>query len=104
MDTAAEVRAGARFLDEHGRYRGWAGSVTRPGQGISGPTVRDVSGPEPALATFLAGLDRAPLRVQHTSLAGESYTFAWASGYENGSDIRIQGVLVNAERGEHSKR
>jgi len=24
---------------------------------------------------------------------GESFAFAWASGYANGQDIRVQGVL-----------
>src|SRR5262245_13871292 len=96
LDTGTEERGGARFLDEQDRDRGWAGKVTRRPQGISGLTVLDVSAPEPALATFLTSLDRARLHVQHTTSSGESYTFAWASGYENGPHIRIQGVLLDA--------
>ena len=49
---------------------------------------------EASLAAFLRALDRSPLRVQYTDHEGETYTFAWASGYENGTAIRIQGKLV----------
>jgi hypothetical protein len=36
--------------------------------------------------------------VQYTGDEGETYTFAWASGYENGAAIRIQGRLLEASR------
>jgi len=48
--------------------------------------------------TFLSALDRSPLRVQNTDGDGESYTFAWASGYMDGSKIRVQGMLESPQR------
>jgi len=57
-------------------------------------TVLDVVTNEASLAVFLRALDRSPIRVQHTDSEGESYTFVWASGYENGAAIRIQGRLA----------
>lgn len=91
-------KGGARFLDEHDRYRGWAGRVTKRIQALTGLTVLEVSSPEPQLAMFLTGLDKARLRVQHTDSVGESYTFTWASGYENGANIRIQGMVEAGKR------
>jgi hypothetical protein len=38
-------------------------------------------------------LDKSRLLVRCDGVDGASYQFAWASGYTNGSDIRIQGVL-----------
>jgi len=57
---------GARFFDAQKRDRGRASKVVK-----------------------------SPLRVQQTDVEGESYVFAWASGYENGATVRIQGVLQN---------
>jgi len=91
-------------MDEQDRDRGWAGQVTRRAQGLSGLTVLDVSASEPTLAAFLTALDRTRLRVQLTSSTGESYTFAWASGYVNGSQIRIQGVLESGAPGGGQNR
>jgi len=85
---------GARFFDEERHDRGWAVKVTKRARGIGRLTVLDVVTKEPTLASFLTALDRKWLRVQCTDESGACYTFAWASGYENGSEIRIQGVLV----------
>ena len=46
-----------------------------------------------ALRIFLSSLDQAPLSVQQTGEEAESYTFVWASGYDNGATVRIQGRL-----------
>jgi hypothetical protein len=89
----AASRGGARFLDDHDRDRGWAAVVTRRVQAVSGLTVLDVTAPEPALATFLTTLDKMQLSVHHTGESADSYTFSWASGYQNGTQIRIQGVV-----------
>jgi hypothetical protein len=48
---------------------------------------------EPPLAAHLRALDKTRLVVRCDGLDGASYSFAWASGYANGNDIRIQGVL-----------
>lgn len=45
------------------------------------------------LKSFLGALDKAPLRVQRTGTEGTTYAFAWASGYDDGATIRVQGVL-----------
>jgi hypothetical protein len=87
---------GARFFDENKRDRGWAKKVTRRAHNIGKLTVLDVTTTEASLADFLVGLDKGGLRVQCTDVSGESYVFAWASGYENGAQIRIQGVLVGS--------
>jgi hypothetical protein len=38
------------------------------------------------------------LRVQNTDGEGESYTFAWASGYKDGTKIRVHGKLESPQR------
>ena len=86
----------ARFFDEHRQDSGWASKVTLKVRRIGGLTTLDVTTTEPELVAFLSALDRSPLRVQSTGLEGESYTFAWASGYENGRAIRVQGVLIES--------
>jgi len=96
MQSNADGLGGARFFDENKQDRGWAKQVTRRAQSIGRLTILDVVTTEPSLASFLTSLDKGILRVQCTDLAGASYAFAWASGYENGSQIRIQGVLVDA--------
>jgi hypothetical protein len=87
---------GARFFDEKKQDRGWAKKVTRREQSIGRLTILDVVTTDPSLASFLISLDRSGLSVQCTDVSGASYIFAWASGYENGTQIRIQGVLVGA--------
>jgi hypothetical protein len=86
-------QAGARFFDEDRRDRGWAGKVTRRAPGLSGLTVLDVASAEPHLASFLTALDKNRLTVQATGVSGESFAFVWASGYSNGQQIRVQGIL-----------
>jgi hypothetical protein len=87
-------QSGARFFDDRRQDRGWASKVVRRIPSLGGLTVLDVNTNEASLAAFLRALDRSPLRVQYTDSEGETYTFAWASGYENGTAIRIQGRLV----------
>jgi hypothetical protein len=84
---------GARFFDERKQDRGWASRVTRRVRAIDGLTTLDVTTNELQLAAFLGALDRARLRVESTDAQGECYSFVWASGYENGGQIRVQGVL-----------
>lgn len=88
-------KSGARFFDDRRTDRGWANSVVRKVRGLGGLTVLDVVTNETSLAAFLRALDRSPLLVQYTGNEGETYTFAWASGYENGPAIRIQGRLAD---------
>jgi hypothetical protein len=84
--------SGARFFDRS-RDLGWADTVTKRVRAVSTLTTLDVAGAEPELARILGFLDRGRLRIQCTDLAGTSYAFRWASGYVNGHDVRIQGVL-----------
>ena len=89
---------GARFFDEHRHDRGWASQVTRRVRRIDGLTTLDVTTQEAGLVAFLSSLERSRLRVQSTADEGESYTFAWASGYRDGSQIRVQGALESPQR------
>jgi hypothetical protein len=89
-----EGASSARFFDEKSQDRGWAKKVTKRVNAIGRLTILDVVTAEAPLASFLTGLDRSRLHVQCTNMEGVSYKFQWASGYENGSQIRIQGVLV----------
>lgn len=94
--SALDLSGGARFFDADKQDRGWARKVTGRALSIGRLTVLNVETTEPSLAAFLRSLDKAPLLVQDTGSSGESYSFAWASGYENGTGIRIQGILVGA--------
>ena len=87
------VPEGARFFDEKKRDLDWATKVSKRDPALGGLTVLDVTTAEPALALFLRSLDKGRLFVHSTDSAGQSYAFTWASGYANGQDIRIQGVL-----------
>ena len=89
-------KSGARFFDDRRQDRGWASKVVRRAAGLGGLTVLDVVTNETSLAAFLRALDRSPLLVQYTDSEGETYRFTWASGYENGTAIRIQGRLAVA--------
>ena len=91
-------KSAARFFDEHRHDRGWASQVKRRVRSIDGLTTLDVTTNEAGLAAFLSSLERSRLRVQCTDAQGESYTFAWASGYRNGSQIRVQGALESPPR------
>jgi hypothetical protein len=86
-------QGGARFYDANKRERGWASKVVRRELAVGRLTVLDVTSTDSSLLAFLGSLDRSPLQVQQTGDEGDSYTFAWASGYENGGKVRIQGIL-----------
>ena len=89
--TAAPV--GARFFDHKSHDLGWARGVAKRPPSLGSLTVLDVTTAEPDLAAHLRSLDRARIVVHFDGLDGVFYRFAWASGYANGNDIRIQGVL-----------
>jgi hypothetical protein len=94
VESQSDVSSSARFFDANNQDRGWAKKVTRRPKAVGKLTFLDVETSDEPLAHFLTSLDRSPLVVQCTDLSGGSYTFSWASGYENGSTIRIQGQLV----------
>jgi hypothetical protein len=94
IDSQSALLGGARFFDRENRDRGWARNVTRRSKPIGKLTILDVEATEESLARFLASLDRSALVVHCTEMPGASFEFAWASGYENGPTIRIQGWLV----------
>jgi len=96
MEGEPDGPSSARFFDENDEDRGWAKKVTKRAKAVGRLTILDVVTTEASLASFLTGLDRSTLHVQCTDISGVSYKFAWASGYENGSQIRVQGVLVGA--------
>ena len=87
---------GARFLDEHKHERGWASKVVKRERALGRLVILDVTTTDPALLSFLRGLDKSPIQVQQTGSDGASYRFAWASGYENGPTVRVQGILQDA--------
>ena len=61
-------------------------------------SIADVTTSDAGLSAFLSSLERSRLRVECPDAAGESYTFAWASGYRNGAQIRVQGALESPQR------
>jgi hypothetical protein len=79
------------FLDGARRNLGWAVRVVKRKPSPGGLTTLDVTTSDAALTTSLLMLDKHRLFVMSE---GESFAFAWASGYQNGSAIRIQGVLA----------
>jgi hypothetical protein len=86
------VGAGPGFFDDRKRFRGSATLVSKRMRGLSELTIIDVVGATTDLAEFLVHLDKSRLVVQESG--GDSlFTFRWASGYVNGLDIRVQGVL-----------
>jgi hypothetical protein len=96
MENTSEVSAvrdGARFFDEKKRDLGWAAKVSKRDPSLGGLTVLDIVTAEPSLAMFLRSLDKGRLFVRPTDVLGESFAFTWASGYANGQNIRVQGVL-----------
>jgi hypothetical protein len=90
---ARVVRTGSQFFDDKQDDRGWATTVNKLVRDFGKITVLEVFSAEPALASFLKSLDRRRLRIQHSDPLGECYTFIWASGYDDGTRIRVQGVL-----------
>jgi hypothetical protein len=95
-ESPSDGSSSARFFDENNQERGWAKKVTKRSKVVGRMTVLDVVTTEEPLVRFLTSLDQSALVVQCTDLTGLSYKFAWASGYENGMAIRIQGLLVGA--------
>jgi hypothetical protein len=91
-DTAV---AGPKFFDERKNCRGSATLVSKRVRGLSELTIIDVVGADEGLAVFLAHLDRGRLVVQESD-GGMIFRFRWASGYVNGHDIRVQGVLEHS--------
>ncbi len=89
--SAAQL--GARFFDGNKRDLGWAFRVSRRTRLLGGLTVLDVSTSEESLAAALVALDNDPLLVETEGPTGPRLRFAWASGYANATQIRIQGVL-----------
>jgi hypothetical protein len=92
--TESVPPSGARFYDKSRQDLGRATRITtRPARGGSTLTVLDVVGAEPALARALTVLDQGALRIHCEDEARTCYVFRWASGYGNGAEVRIQGVL-----------
>lgn len=86
-------QSGARFFDEHKRDRGRASRIVKRESALGRMVVLEVTTADPELLGFLRGLDKAPLRIEEIGESGASYRFAWASGYENGATVRVQGIL-----------
>lgn len=86
-------QTGARFFDERRRDRGQASSVVRRVRAIDGLTTLDITTTDRQLADFLGSLDKARLRVEPLDRNDQSYSFTWASGYDRGTVIRVQGAL-----------
>jgi hypothetical protein len=91
--------SGARFFDGKNRDLGWAAKVSKRLPSLGGLTVLDVVTTEPALTACLVTLDKARLLVRSEGALGGYWDFAWASGYANGRDIRIQGILEPTSSG-----
>jgi hypothetical protein len=104
MESTPDGSSSARFFDEKNQDRGWAKKVTKRAKGVGRLTILDIVTTEAPLASFLTALDRGRLRVQCTDIAGDSYKFEWASGYENGSQIRVQGILVEGRLGGEEEK
>jgi hypothetical protein len=93
-DPSPSSRQGkARFFDQRQIDQGCAAHVVRRAPSLGGLTVLDVGEPEASLASFLLSLDSAALRVEFTE-GGSAFRFLWASAYQNGTSIKIQGVLA----------
>jgi hypothetical protein len=82
----------AEFFDGDKRSRGSA-RVTMRERALSGLTALDVVGADGVLAAFLTHLDKGPLVVRSGTGGQPWLVFRWASGYANGDDIRVQGLL-----------
>jgi hypothetical protein len=92
IESHQAVGARTGFYDERKRFLGSATLVSKRMRAVSDLTVIDVVGADASLASFLSHLDKSRLLVQEPT--GETlFSFRWASGYVNGSDIRVQGVL-----------
>jgi hypothetical protein len=69
--------------------------VSRRTRALSDLIILDVVGADSGLAQFLAHLDKSRLVVRESG-GDMMFSFRWASGYVNGTDIRVQGVLDHA--------
>lgn len=84
---------GARFFDDRKRDRGWATSVVRRQNSLGKLTVLDVTTTDAGLLSFLGALDRSAISVEESGTGAATYRFVWASGYDNGPTVRVQGVV-----------
>jgi hypothetical protein len=84
---------GTGFFDGQKRLRGWANLVTKRSRAQSDLTVIDVVGADAGLTAFLAQLVRSSLVVREPATGDTLFNFQWASGFVNGKDIKIQGIL-----------
>jgi hypothetical protein len=84
------------FFDNKNKFRGSARVVTCREPAISGLSVLDVSGADKDLIAFLTYLDRRAMLIQHPNSGDEVFRFRWASGYQNGDEFRVQGMLEHA--------
>lgn len=92
---SSAVPSGARFFDGQRRDLGWAARVSLRKPSLGGLTVLDVTTSEPGLAVSLVTLDHGRLLVKSGDAVGGHWDFVWASGYANGRDIRVQGMLAH---------
>ena len=85
--------SGARIYDERHCDRGWASHVIKRESKVGRLTILDVTTTDRDLLVFLRGLDKAPIWIEEGGEGGAHYRFVWASGYENGLTVRVQGNL-----------
>ena len=88
-----EHTAGTDFFDSQKTFRGCATLVTKRSHAQSDLTVIDVVGADATLTAFLSGLVRSSLVVREPGGGDTLFNFQWASGFVNGTDIKIQGIL-----------
>jgi hypothetical protein len=99
METPSNAsESGARFFDHSGRDLGWASKVSQRSPLVGNLTVLDVTTTDVDLAASLVNLDRDRLSIKSGDGLREAFSFLWASGYANGPQIRIQGMLANNHR------
>jgi hypothetical protein len=90
--------AGTNFFDSHETFRGCANLVTRRSHSHSGLTIIDVVGADAGLTAFLSQLDRSSLVLREPGNGETLFNFRWASGFVNGKDITIRGIIIASER------
>jgi hypothetical protein len=88
--------AGIGFYDARRNFQGEASLVSKRKRALSDLTMIDVVGADPRLAIYLTHLDRTRLIIRDRATGDTLFNFRWASGYVNGPDVRIQGVLEHA--------
>ena len=87
---------GAGFYDSTKMFRGEASLVSKRSRALSELTVLDIVGADAGLTSYLSHLDKSRLVVRDRASGDALFSFRWASGYVNGSDIRVQGVLEHS--------